>query len=353
MRSASSPEGLGPRSWVAVRGIYGGVPREVQERGLRLQDLGVNGVWVGAGALDRESIAWLRAQGARVFAEFNTLHAAEFLQEHPDAAPVGVDGAPCPPPDGWQGICPTHAAYRKWRMAEFRRVLAACDLDGIWLDYHHSHASWEQAVPALPDTCFCPRCVGLFQEQTGLRPEGGTPMARAGDLLGRLRESWTQWRCEVLTDWVREFRAILDATRPGALLGTFHCPWSESDFGGALRCKLAIDLHRQLPHLDVLSPMPYHARFGHAHDLGWISRQTADLGQRLGIAGASGERARIWPIVQASDWGEAVPVEQVALAVEHGSRPPATGVMAFSWMPLRSQWDKVEALGAAYRAMAA
>ena len=35
------------------------------------------------------------------------------LPEHPDAAPIGADGLPCPPPDGWQGVCPTHAGYRR------------------------------------------------------------------------------------------------------------------------------------------------------------------------------------------------------------------------------------------------
>src|SRR3712207_8809773 len=51
-------------------------------------------------------------------------------------------------------------------------------------------------------------------------------------------------------------------------------------------------------YLDVFSPMPYHARFGHASDPAWISRQTAWLGRHLGIEGQPGERLRIWPIVQ-------------------------------------------------------
>jgi hypothetical protein len=121
-----------------------------------------------------------------------------------------------------------------------------------------------------------------------------------------------KWRCGVFTDWVREFRAIRDEVRPGALLGTFHCPWSEDERGGALRSKLAIDLRAQAEYLDVFSPMPYHARFGHAADPAWVGRQVAWLGRHLGSragpasgsrsgrscscpTGASRSRRRRWP----------------------------------------------------------
>ena len=86
-----------------------------------------------------------------------------------------------------------------------------------------------------------------------------------------------------------------------------------------------IDLKAQSRYLDVLSIMPYHARFGHATDPAWISRQTASLGQSLGIKGEPGERIRIWPIVQLSDWGEAVP----AVAGPRGARP---------WNPAPGHW---------------
>ena len=66
------------------------------------------------------------------------------------------------------------------------------------------------------------------------------------------------------------------------------------------------------------------------------------------IEGKPGEEKRIWPIVQLSDWGPRVPVEQVESVLEHGSRQPATGIMAFHWNGLSKEWDKVEALKRAY-----
>ena len=72
---------------------------------------------------------------------------------------VGLDGKRAPAPHGWQGVCPTHVAYRAWRMGAFRTLLQTHAIDGVWLDCHHAHASWERAEPALPDTCFCARCA--------------------------------------------------------------------------------------------------------------------------------------------------------------------------------------------------
>lgn len=339
------------RPHLEVRGIYGGVPSELWKDGKTLADSGVNAVWIGSGSVTEEVVRTLRGRGARVFAEFNTMHVAAFLKQNPDAAPVGADGKPSPPPSGWQGICPTHPAYRKGRMDDFRALLANFEIDGVWLDYHHSHASWEQAKPEMPDTCFCDRCLKRFSSETKTELPPAAPAELSALLLGKHQEAWIGWRCGVFTDWVREFREIVNAVRPKALLGTFHCPWSEADLDGAIRKKLAIDLKAQAKHVDVLSIMPYHARFGHAADPAWISRQTQWLGKHLGIEGKPGERLRIWPILQLSDWGEKVPAEQVRAVLDHGSRPPATGVMFFHWSGVRAQPDKVAEAVKFYRAI--
>lgn len=338
------------RPHISIRGIYGGVPVELLERGT-LEEHGVNAIFMGSGSVNKERIALLKKQGAKVFAEFNTMHVAGYLKEHPDAAPVGVDGEVSPPPHDWQGICPTHPDYRRYRMDEFRKVLNEFELDGIWLDYHHSHASWERDVPAMPDTCFCQRCISQFQRETKTDLPGETTPQLARRLLEQHKVAWVQWRCDVFTDWVREFREIVDATRPAALLGTFHCPWTDAEFDGAIRNKLAIDLKAQAKYVDVFSIMPYHARFGHAADPAWISRQTEWLGDYLGIKGEPGERHQIWPIVQLSDWGETVGVDQIRAVMDHGTHRPATGVMVFHWGALKEQNEKVDQMTEFYRAI--
>ncbi len=341
------------KPWIEIRAVYGGFPDKLATGDRKLTDSGINAVFVGSRAIKPELVARAAEEGVRLFAEFNTLHVASYLKEHPDAAPVGADGEVSPPPHGWQGICPTHPGYREFRMDAFRTVLAEHEIDGIWLDYHHSHASWERAEPAMPDTCFCDRCVEQFSRQTGTRLPEGSRAEVAAALLARHRERWVQWRCDLLTDWVREFHDIRDRTRPEALLGTFHCPWSDDDFDGALRNKLAIDLKAQAEYIDVFSPMPYHARFGHADDPEWIGRQVAWLGRHLGITGASDERQQIWPIVQLADWGEPVPPEQVAAVIDQGTVRPARGVIVFHWRGVAQSDAKTRRMVECFKAISA
>lgn len=349
LAGASALQAQEPRPALKVRGLYGGVPQEILDSGRSLKEFGVNAVWLGSGSITEERMAALKAQDVFIFAEFNTLHVAAELETHPDAAPIGPDGEVSPPPEGWQGICPTHEAYRTGRMTTFKALLEEFELDGVWLDYHHAHSSWERAQPVLPDTCFCDRCLRLFQEDTAIELTGTTTAENAETLLSTHREAWIRWRADVFTSWVHEFRQILDETRPSALLGTFHNPWTDEDRDGARLEKLAIDLWAQAAYVDVFSPMPYHARFGHAQDPEWISRQVEWLGTYLGADGEPGEENQVWPIVQISDWGEKVPVEQVAEVLDHGSRAPATGIIVFAWGSLRKQPAKVEAVGRAFR----
>ena len=338
------------RPWITTRGIYGGFPSQILERGETPADYGVNAIWVGSSSLNAEEIARYHKLGLRVFAEFNSMHSAQYLKEHSEAAPVGPDGKPSPPPNGWQGVSPFDAGYRRDRMQEFRRVLTMYEIDGIWLDYHHAHASWEQAEPNLPDTDFSRVALQRFTEKTGIDLPPDIPAA-GKLLLGAERRAWSDFRCDIFTDWVREYREILDEVRPAALLGTFHCPWSPEDYDGAIRDKLAIDLQAQAKYLDVFSIMPYHARFGHADDPSWIARQTKRLGELLNLQGKPNEKQLIWPIVQLADWGPRVAVEQIETVLDFGTRPPATGVMVFHWSGISKEWDKAEALKAAYRTL--
>lgn len=339
-----------PRPWVTVRGIYGGFPNQILDRKETPADYGVNAVWVGSGSLNADQIARYHQLGVKVFAEFNSMHAAQYLKEHPEAAPIGPDGQPSPPPNGWQGVSPFHVGYRRERMAEFRRILTTFDIDGIWLDYHHAHASWEQAEPNLPDTDFSGAARQEFTHTTGIKLPADTSEA-SQLLLGPERQAWTDFRCAKFTDWVREYREILNGIRPQTLLGTFHCPWSPADYDGAIRHKLAIDLQAQAKYLDVFSIMPYHARFGRAQDSAWIARQIKSLGELLGISGEPGEKHRIWPIVQLADWGPTVPVAQIPEVIDFGTQPPATGIMTFHWSGISQQWDKAKALQTAYQSI--
>ncbi len=176
-----------PRPWVEIRGVYGGVPTEIFDRGESLSDYGINAVWIGSGGLNAESIARLKRQGARVFAEFNTMHDASYLKDHPDAAPVGTDGEPCPPPEGWQGICPTHPGYRKARMAAFRETCASSRSTGSGLTTTTPTQAGNGPIPNCPTPAFAPAALPFSSSLRVLNCPIARPRRFPGCSLGRTR----------------------------------------------------------------------------------------------------------------------------------------------------------------------
>ena len=69
-----------------VTGVYGGFLTQILERGQKPSDFGIDAVWVGSGGLKADQIARHRDLGLKVYAEFNSMHLASFLREHPDVA---------------------------------------------------------------------------------------------------------------------------------------------------------------------------------------------------------------------------------------------------------------------------
>ncbi len=328
---------------VEILGVYGGIPGdELKDENMTLAGFGVTGIFLNSRSITVETVETVHSQGAGIFAEFNTLHQAEYLGTHPDAAPVGRDGKVSPSASGWQGICPTHPGYRMERMEEFRQLLSSFPLDGVWLDYHQSHANWELADPVIPDTCFCDRCLNRFSSATGIKLPHGPAEDISAYILDEHGDAWISWRNGIYTDWIREFREVLDEVSPQTLLGCYHCPWTDQEFDGALVKKLGIDLKSQAEYIDVFSPLLYHAYLGHAGDLGWISSHVSWLGSYLGVEGKAGEKVRIWPIVQLADLGGDVPVSEVAGVLDAGLSFPSSGIMVFSWGRIKDHPGKVQ-----------
>ena len=256
------------------------------------REFGVDAVWLGSGSLTPERLALLRAQEVRVFAEFNTLHVAELPEGAPRRGAGRAGRARLAAPARLAGHLPDARGLPPEPDGGIPAAAREYEVDGVWLDYHHAHASWERAEPKLPDTCFCARCLGRFQKDTGVRCPDATTAEVPALLLATHRGGVGPLavRRASRTGCGSSGRSST-RSRPAALLGTFHCPWTDEERGGARLDKLAIDLRAQAAYLDVFSPMPYHARFGHADDPAWISRQIAWLGRHLGVEGRPGERA--------------------------------------------------------------
>jgi len=316
-------------------------PKTFWERGGRLDEHGINALFVHHRSIDEALIRRARAEGARVYAEFATFNGSEWLgrPENAEAWPVEPGGGRSPKQTWFLGICPTNEAFLQSRLAELERLVTTKDVDGVWLDYLHWHAQFEDPEPGLPETCFNASCVERFGRETGVK--ASTP----AEILGRHEETWRQWRCSVVADFARRCRAVIRKHKPRMLLGNFHCAWRDDEHGGARRRILGLDLPALAEVFDVFSPMVYHGRSGRPVD--WVRRNVEWLGSAV-------RKVQIWPIVQA--WsdpkGRAVSAEEFEQALRGGLAGRSSGVMMFTLGAVAEDAGKLAVLKRVYRGLA-
>ena len=328
---------------IAIRGTYAD-PKPFWKKGVRLDDYGINAIFVGSYSLSPDLMARAKAEGAAVYMEFPTLNGKGYVEKHPEAWPIDEKGKPAPQATWFLGVCPTEPGFRSYRMRELRELLGKYDVAGVWLDYFHWHAQFEDPRPILPETCFSKTCLDAFSQATGVKLPPGSTEDTARWILANHENAWRDWRCSVLTDWVREARKVISETRPGALLGIYHCPWTDEEFGGARRRILGLALKSLAREVDAFSPMVYHGRMGRPPE--WVGEHVAWMSKVLGLE--MGRRPYLWPIVQAEDEPGVVSVEEFEKVMSLGASSAATGVMMFTFGGVAEDEAKLAALKRLY-----
>jgi len=244
---------------IEIRGIYGS-PDPFWKKNFRLDELGVNAVFIHDASINESMMERTKAEGARVFAEFATLNGKDYVNQHTEAWAIDKNGNKVEPATWFMGVCPTEPGFRQHRINELRKLLRKFNLSGVWMDYLHWHAQFEDPEPILPETCFCEHCLTGFQSASGIRVPAGGTAKKAEWILINHDSAWRTWRCSVIAGWVRDFKMIINQEKSGTLLGVYHCPWDDNDFNGARRRNLGLDYDMLREIVDVFLPMVYHGR---------------------------------------------------------------------------------------------
>jgi hypothetical protein len=331
---------------IMIRGTYAH-PKAFWDTGARLDDYGINAVFIHGQSIDKETFQRAKDEGAKVFAEFATLNGkyGDYVKKHPDAHPIDDTGKPAPPATWFMGVCPTHPGFREYRMQALREMLTELDLDGVWMDYVHWHAQFEDPYPVFIKTCFNDPCLNAFQMATGVKVEGEGVPQKAKWIFMNAAKEWEDWRVSVIVDWAKEMRGIVKEVRPNALLGCFHAAWKDADLGGVRRRALGLDFDALAPHVDVFSPMVYHGRSGKPPE--YVQEFVAWMSQKPWVKTDPKQYPQIWPIVQAHDEPRIEPDEFEAV-LRYGLSGKSTGVMMFTIGSVAADAGKMEAMKRVY-----
>lgn len=328
---------------IEIRGIYGH-PKPFWDKGYDLSQLGVNAIFVHGGSINEEMVARAKDEDLQVYAEFATLNGKNYVESHPEAWAIDEKGDKVEAASWFMGVCPTDPGFREYRKEQLRDLLNRFNLDGVWMDYVHWHAQFEEPEPILPETCFCDHCISAFSKDTKIEiPEGSTAV-QATWILNQQDKAWRDWRCRVIVDWAEDMKKILNELRPGALLGLYHCPWNDHEFNGARRRILGLDYDLLRNVIDVFSPMVYHGRMGRSPE--WVEENIQWFCERMEIK--AGAFPKVWPIVQAYDDPEVITPGEFETAMKGGLAGQATGVMMFTSYAVAQDSIKTQVMRSIY-----
>ena len=326
-----------------IKGIYGH-PKPLWDKGYNLKKLGVNAIFVHSGSIDSAMIKRARAEGLKVYSEFATLNGKNYVEEHPEAWAINEKGEKVEAASWFMGVCPTEPGFREYRFNLLRNLLTNFELDGVWMDYVHWHAQFEEPEPILPETCFCDHCLSSFSEDKNIQLPEGKTAAKAEWILTNREKEWRNWRCEVIVEWTDEIRKIMDELAPGALLGIYHCPWTDEEFDGARRRILGLDYDMLRDKVDVFSPMVYHARMGRKP--GWVEENINWFCNRMDIQ--ENKSPKVWPIVQAYNNPYTISASEFETVLTGGMTDCSSGVMMFTTRAMAESEKKIKVMKKIY-----
>lgn len=229
--------------------------------------------------------------------------------EHPELIPIGVDGQPIRYGALVQGVCLSQTAFLEETEAALLAGLRAFQPVGIWLDYL-TYAGWfEVPDPDLQESCFCAACIADFCNATGL--DATSP----AEILSKHQQAWTQHKCERIARLGLHYANLIRSHLPGCIVGAYMCPWTPSEFDGALTRIFAQDYALLAPAIDVFTPLIYGTKSGRPATWGkeWLANSVTFV--------PAGRKVQL--ILDALDFPE-------SLSETGAAQPPSWGLQVFS-----------------------
>jgi len=280
----------------------------------------------------------LRDRGIRCFEATSMFFQPDVYAERPDLRPVAADGTQHGPVGWYVGLCPSSEPYLAERASQLQQVVADLGADGLFLSFIRFPGFWETWTPgtrrsAVPECCFCPRCLRRFGQETGTTLPSD-PVAAAAILQGPLREEWTDWKCELIATTVRYVREAVAQVSPGIeLMINLIPPFAGDGLAGITEDVLGQRTESLAAVAEHFEVMVYHQILRH-RPADWIPAVVERLRARTactitpclqvrptyldGIYAQAGRKPEIGP-------------DEFAECVSAVAASPADGIMTYHW----------------------
>jgi hypothetical protein len=319
-----------------------------------LRQCGLTAIMTESDAYDPAAIDATHAAGLGFYAGVACFsdHASNFSMLHarPELWPILEDGSRRPQLEWYVGMTPTDRRRHKDVLANIGAIARKNPIDGLFLDFVRWPLHWEiELRPGRPrplDSSFDATSLAKFEETAGVSPEAGlrTTAEKATWIRRHRFREWVDFKCGVVTGFVREARSVLKEARPGARLGIYVVP----EMNGLTEPLTGQRIADLAPLVDWVAPMLYHNIL--LQQPSWVGSALADVVELAG--------PKALPVVQAdsnrdpalaADWGPPMAdANWNAVLTEVVSQSGVAGLVVFPGMALPG--SRGEALREAIRA---
>lgn len=300
-----------------------------------VKKLNLDSVFIGYKNASSDNISLIKQKlgsDIDIYVRIPVFSGQELLDLFPDARPVDAAGKETSK-GSYVGLCPTHEGVRKEALKRVKNILEE-HISGIWLDSIRYPTKWEESEPDVLDTCYCDRCLKLFEKQIGEPIKGvggeGTDLENTAlHIDGSYYHEWLEFKTDQISSLVKDVRKTIDESSRSPRLGFFTVPWQDKDYGAGIKRILGQDLEKLSEYVDVVSPMLYHKMLG--KNVEWIN-ELVEYYWQVGKP--------FLPLVQTENTPIDLSPEEFKLSIQYASTKPSMGVCLFYLNDLVIQPEK-------------
>ncbi len=291
---------------------------------------------------DRKFRDALAEEGIEYWATVCTFFDPQAFDADPSLHSMGADGQPIEKIDWYVGISPSMDGYVAKKTAMIERAVSALEPDGVFLSFTRWPGFWELWMPHhtrqdFPEYSFDPYTLDRFALEAGVDVPTRDPAGAASWIEAHAREDWTDWKCQVVVDVVRQIGDGCRRIKPDVRIMLNALPFG-GDFDSAQEKVFGQRIEALSDVVDVFEVMTYHQIL--KRPTSWIPQIGEEVKNRSGRETVCTLQARpiyLDGIYAQDNRSPTLDAEEFAEAIDAVENSNVDGVVVFVWLDLLEQ----------------
>ncbi|MFQ6100330.1 MAG: hypothetical protein ACE5OS_03730 [Anaerolineae bacterium] len=288
---------------------------------------------------DRKFRDALAGEGIEYWATVCTFFDPQAVDANPSLRPVGSDGRPMEKIDWYVGISPSMEGYVAKKAAMIERAVEALEPEGVFLSFTRWPGFWElwmrhHTRRDFPEYSYDPHTLTRFARETGVNAPTRDPADAALWIEAHARDAWTDWKCRVVANVVRQIRKDCRRIKPDVRIMLNTLPFGK-DFDGAQEKVFGQRVEALAEVVDVFEVMTYHQIL--KRPTSWIPQAAEEVKNRSGretICTLQAKPLYLDGIYAQEHRSPTLDAEEFAEAVDAVERSSVDGIVVFVWSDL-------------------